>query len=163
MTIADASMIHEEALTILVQSILKHFDQATGVPAETGVPYLLKGDTEMLDVTAVIGVTGDLQGCIYYTASNLLLDDLLGSVGEQVPTDELRCDMCDKVANEFAGNARRQLGPGFMVSLPVVFMGQPEWLALPKNTSRYVIPILWQQKRSLLIVCLENTPPTPFL
>ena len=163
MTRAYSSTIHEQTLAVFVQSIIKYFNRMAGIAAETGTPYLLKGETEMLDVTAVIGVTGDLQGCIFYTAPVPMLDELLRHIGEYHPTDELRCDMGGEVANTFAGNARRQLGPGFMISVPVVFLGQPTLLVWPKETSRFVIPIMWQQNRSLLIVCLADASPTPFL
>ena len=160
---ADSSTLHEETLAIFVRSIMKYFNHMAGIPAETGTPYLIKGDAQMLDVTAVIGVTGDIQGCIFYTASISLLDKLLKHIGEQNPTDELRCDMGGEVANTFAGNARRQLGSGFMISVPVVFLGQPTRLVWPKETSRFVIPITWQGMQSLLIVCLANNLPPPIL
>lgn len=159
MTISRASAsLHEGTLSVFVQSIMNYFDRVAGIPAEIGTPYLLDGDAELLDVTSVIGVTGDLQGCIFFSAPMPLLDKLLCHVAEYAPTDELRCDICGEVANTLSGNARKQLGPGFMISVPVVFMGQPDRLLYPKNTSRYVIPIVWQGCRSLLIVCIGDAP-----
>lgn len=160
---SDSTLLHEATLTVFVQSIMHYFDHMAGIPAEIGIPYLLEGEAELLDVTAVIGVSGDIQGCIFYTAPVPLLDELLRFIGEYQPTDELRCDMSGEVANTFTGNARRQLGTGFMISVPVVFLGRPNRLAWPKKTSQFVIPIMWQEKRSLLIVCLGNaaTPLPP--
>jgi chemotaxis protein CheX len=156
----DSTLLHETTLAVFVQSIMHYFDHMAGLPAEIGTPYLLEGEAELLDVTAVIGVTGDLQGCVFYTAPIPLLDELLRFIGEYEPSDSLRCDMNGEVANTFTGNARRRLGPGFMISVPVVFLGLPKRLVWPKNTSRFVIPIMWQEKRSLLIVCLGDAPPT---
>lgn len=154
----DSTSLHEATLAVFVQSIMLYFDRIAGIPAEIGTPYLLDGDANLLDVTAVIGVTGDLQGCIFFTAPIPMLDELLHHIGEYQPTDELRCDMGGEVSNTFAGNARKQLGPGFMISVPVVFIGKPELLAWPKNTARFVIPIVWKEHRSLLIVCLGDSP-----
>jgi len=154
----DYVSLHEATLSVFVKAIMFYFERIAAIPAEIGTPYLLEGDAELLDVTAVIGVTGDLQGCIFFTAPIPMLDELLFYVGEYQPTDELRCDIGGEVSNTFAGNARKQLGSGFMISVPVVFLGKPEMLAWPKNTSRFVIPIVWQAKRSLLIVCLGNPP-----
>ena len=158
MSNTDSTTLHEATLGVFVQSIMFYFDRIAGIPAEIGTPYLLEEDVELLDVTAVIGVTGDLQGCIFFTAPIPMLDELMHYVGEYDPTDELRCDISGEVSNTFAGNARKQLGPGFMISVPVVFLGKPEMLSWPKKTSRFVIPIVWQGKRSLLIVCLGDPP-----
>lgn len=155
----DSVTLHEATLAIFVQSITAYFDRIAGVPAEIGTPYIQEGDSELLDVTSIIGVTGDLQGCIFFTAPVDMLDELLRFVGEYLPTDELRCDISGEVSNTLSGNARKHLGPGFMISVPVVFTGRPEHLAWPKRTARFVIPILWQEKRSLLIVCLGESSP----
>lgn len=159
----DSPTLHEEILAVFVQSIMKYFDHMAGIPAETGTPYLLNGEAEMLDITAVIGITGDLKGCVFYTAPIPMLDDLLQHIGEYHPTDELRCDMGGEVANTFTGNARRKLGPGFMISVPVVFLGQPTKLLWPKDTTRFAIPIVWKEKRSMLIVCLAETAADHFV
>ncbi len=153
-----STSLHQATLSIFVQAIMRYFDRVACIPAEIGTPFLLEGEAELLDVTSVIGVTGDLQGCVFFTAPRPLLDELLGHIAEYQPTDELRCDICGEVANTFTGNVRKQLGPGFMISVPVVFSGRPEHLLWPKNTARYVIPIVWQSKRSLLIVCIGDAP-----
>ena len=159
----DSVALHETTLAVFVQAIISYFDRIAGVPAEIGTPYLLEGDAELLDVTSVIGVTGDVQGCVFFTAPVPLLDELLFLIAEYTPTEELRCDICGEIANTFTGNARKQLGPGFLISVPVVFTGQPDRLLWPKNTTRYVIPIMWKGKRSRLIVCIGNPPATPGL
>lgn len=150
--------LREGALPVFVQAIAHYFNHVACEPARTGTPYLLEGAPEIGDFTAIIGVSGDLQGCVYYTAQQPMLDMLLGFVGELWPTDELRGDMAGEVANTLAGNARRQLGPGFMISVPMVMQGQPTRLSWPKGTACFVIPIEWRQIRSLLMLCLADNP-----
>jgi len=145
-------------LTVFIRAILHYFEHMVGIPAETDAPYLLEGDPETMHYTAVIGISGDLQGCIYFTAPKGMLNQLLNHIHEPDPTDELRCDMAGEVANTLSGNARKQLGPGFMISVPVVVLGKPERFVWPKNTACFVIPIRWQQTRALLMVCLTNAP-----
>lgn len=156
---SDSTLLHETTLAVFVESIMHYFEYMVGVPAEIGTPYLLEGEAELSDVTAVIGVSGDLQGCVFYTATVTMLDELLRFIREYEPTDELRGDMSGEVANTFTGNARRKLGPGFMISVPVVFWGRPDRLAWPKKTSQFVIPIMWQENRSLLIICMGSASP----
>ena len=67
---------------------------------------------------------------------------------------ELLQDMVGEVANTLSGNARRSFGSNFMISVPVVLMGG-EKIRVPASIKTFVIPIIWRQMRSYLIVCLE--------
>jgi len=154
------SNLRQETLPVFVQAIMHYFNHITGVPAETETPYLQEGGSDVSDVTAIIGVSGDLQGCVYYTAPREMLDQLLNFVAENEPTDELRCDMAGEVANTLSGNARKQLGSGFMISVPVVIQGKPEKLVHYKGSACFVIPIRWREMRSLLKICLIESPVT---
>ncbi len=160
---ADTLDPREGTLPIFVQAIRHYFDHVAGEPAETETPYLLDGSPEMSDFTAVIGISGDLQGCVYYTAPGPMLDALLNFAGEFYPTDELRRDMAGEVANTLSGNGRRQLGPGFMISVPMVMQGPPARMAWPKDTACFVIPITLRHMRSLLLLCLSDHPPAEIL
>jgi len=158
MTIQATSNLRQETLPVFVQSIMHYFNHITGVAAQTETPYLQEETSELGDFTAVIGVSGDLQGCVYYTAPREMLDKILGFVAEFEPTDELRCDMAGEVANTLSGNARRQLGAGFMISVPMVIQGKPERLVTYKGNPCFIIPILWQKLRSHLMISLVETP-----
>ena len=156
---ANTIDFREEALPLFVQAITHYFAHIACDPAQTETPYLVEGSPEMSDFTAVIGVSGDLQGCVYFTVPRPMLDALLGFVGEGYITDELRCDMAGEIANTLSGNVRRQLGPGFMISVPMVMQGQPTRVSWPRGTACLAIPILWRHMRSLLMLCLaENSP-----
>lgn len=157
-----SSNLRQETLPIFVQAIMHYFNHITGIPAETETPYLQEATSDINDYTAVIGVSGDLQGCVYYTAPQPMLDQLLSFVAEHEPTDELRCDMAGEVANTLSGNARRQLGAGFMISTPVVIQGKPERLVTYKGSPCFVIPIKWRDMRSLLMISLAEAPPVNY-
>ena len=148
----------ESTLPFFVQTVSHYFRDIVGLQMDIEAPYLLDGEPQISDFTAVIGVSGDLQGCVYFSAPRALLDSLLLFAGEQNPTDELRCDMVGEAANTLSGNVRRQLGSGFMISVPVVMQGRPERLAWPKNTACFVIPLQWKACRSLLMLCLAENP-----
>lgn len=148
----------ESTLPFFVQAVSRYFHEIAGLKVEIESPYLLDGAPPISDFTAVIGVSGDLQGCVYYSAPRGMLDALLRFAGEDQPTDDLRCDMVGEAANTLSGNVRRQLGSGFMISVPVVLQGRPERLTWPKNTACFVIPIQWKECRSLLMLCLAENP-----
>ena len=160
MTAPDSEK-QEKVLAAFVKAVLHYFDQMTGIPATTDTPYLQRGPSEVMEITGIIGISGDLQGCVYFTATDGMLDQLLAFAGEPNPDDEIRCDIAGEIANTFAGNARRTLGPNFMLAVPVVLQGKPERIVWPKETETFVIPISWQQTRSLLIICLGGSPMPP--
>ena len=148
----------ESMLPFFVQAVARYFRDIAGLAVEVESPYLLAGEPPISDFTAVIGVSGDLQGCVYYSAPRAMIDALLRFAGEESPTDDLRCDMVGEAANTLSGNARKHLGSGFMISVPIVLQGRPDRLAWPKNTACFVIPIRWDECRSLLLLCLaDNT------
>ena len=125
----------ESMLPFFVQAVARYFRDIAGLTVEVESPYLLDGEPPISDFTAVIGVSGDLQGCVYYSAPRAMIDALLRFAGEESPTDDLRCDMVGEAANTLSGNARKHLGSGFMISVPIVLQGRPDRLAWPKNTA----------------------------
>jgi chemotaxis protein CheX len=65
------------------------------------------------------------------------------------------CDLVGEVANTISGNARRDFGKDFMISVPQVVAGDPEKVQTPDNTRSFVIPINWRSHSAQLVVCLE--------
>ena len=59
-----------------------------------------------------------------------------------------------EVANTISGNARRDFGKNFLISVPTVIAHESETVTTP-NTRAYVIPINWRTHSAKLVVCLE--------
>jgi chemotaxis protein CheX len=58
------------------------------------------------------------------------------------------------VANTISGNARRDFGKNFVISVPTVIAHDPDKVSAPHARS-YVIPINWRTHSAKLVVCLE--------
>jgi chemotaxis protein CheX len=58
------------------------------------------------------------------------------------------------VANTISGNARRDFGKNFVISVPTVIAHDPDKVNAPHARS-YVIPINWRTHSAKLVVCLE--------
>lgn len=154
--ISSSQLSRQEVTAIFTRSIQRYF-QETELEAPTiKTPYLANEEESILEFTAVIGISGDQKGCFHYTSSEPMLRAIAQVFGETDPTPELLCDMAGEIANTIAGNARMDLGSGFMISVPVVLEGQPRHLRLPKGIASIVIPITWREWTSQLIVSLEN-------
>jgi chemotaxis protein CheX len=147
----------EEDLKIFVTGTSRYFAQVADSDAEIATPYEKDStDAVIYDFAAVIGITGSQRGCVYFTAPRSMVAELVARLGEPDSDDDILADYVGEIANTISGNAREQLGSGFMISVPVVFRGRVEDVRFPRDTPAFVIPIYWNKHRSALIICLKD-------
>lgn len=146
----------EQELRIFIDIVSQYFESQTGRLPEIGSPYL--GEPSALpiyDFTGVIGISGERQGCVYFTAHRDLLRELLLHVGELDVSDGNLSDLVGEVANTISGNARRHFGPNFMISVPVVVAGNATAIQVPKTVKAYILPLRWHKFEAELVVSLQ--------
>jgi chemotaxis protein CheX len=143
-------------LETFVEGTTHYFQTAANQPASVGSPYLVnEGAPGIQEYTGIITIAGKRKGIVYFTASRPMLTVLLMRLGETEMTHENMCDLVGEVANQISGNARRDFGNEFMISVPRVIIGQPEHAVTPSNTRSFVIPINWRSHSAQLVVCLD--------
>lgn len=143
----------EAELRIFVGIVQRYFEQQTGRPAEVGTPFLGDpGALPVFDFTGVIGISGVRKGCVYFTAPTALLGQLLLHGGESNLSPEYLADLAGEIGNTMSGNARREFGHEFLISVPVVVKGRDQTIALPKGIRAYVIPLRWHKLDAALVV-----------
>jgi chemotaxis protein CheX len=146
----------ERELTTFIEGATHYFAHAAQRPAIVGAPYLIDPQSSLAkDYTGIIGISGKRKGIVYFTASSDMLCVLLGALGEWDVTHDNMCDLVGEVANTISGNARRDFGAEFLISVPRVIANESEMPARPKKTRSYVIPILWLDYEAQLVVCLH--------
>lgn len=145
------SEVDERDLQIFIEGALHYFDQISDEHAEVRPPYLLNGDLQVDDFTGVIGINGAREGSIYFTAPRAMLRHILLALGESASNDELYSDLVGEIANTISGNARRQLGSEFNISVPKVIRERIIEL-LEKNVHPFAIPIRWKSYTSSLVI-----------
>jgi len=64
-------------------------------------------------------------------------------------------DLVGEVANTISGNARRDFGRDFVISVPSVLSGERPEVALPPGARSFVIPINWRSHSAKLVVSLR--------
>jgi chemotaxis protein CheX len=144
----------ERDLRIFVEGAMGWFRQFDA-PAEVETPYLTDSpQRELHAFTGIIGVAGGWRGCVYYTAPEVQLREMLVALGEPARTPEVLSDLCGEIANTIAGNVRRELGPGFLISVPVVVRGAPADLRVAAGLHSFVIPLVWRRARSAVVVSI---------
>jgi len=149
--------VNENDIKVFVEGATHYFQHVSDEPAVVQVPYLISHNESLIyDFTGIIGISGNRRGNVYFTAPRPMLKFLLMVQGEPEITDENCSDMVGEIANTLSGNARRDLGKDFMISVPVVLQGKPEQLLLAKGNRSFVIPIQWRQYTAALVVSLEK-------
>ena len=147
--------MNEQDIQLFVGLVKNYFQTTTGTAAQIGAPYLSHSrELELLDYSAAIGISGNQKGVIYFTATRALARKLVRQSGEAQAQEELCADMVGEVANTLSGNARAQMGSGFMISVPLVITGRPDNLSVPPRLPVVVLPVKWSDERAFVIVCL---------
>lgn len=145
----------EQKLQVFIDGIVNYFNHTSDKSVEVGTPFLLGAD-EMIpgDYTGVIAISGAYNGCCYFTAPSILLKHLVMSIGEKDTSEAMLLDAAGEVANTLSGNARKQLGRDFIISVPTVVRGVHTIDNVPEKQRIYAIPIQWHNYKALLGICL---------
>lgn len=126
-----------------ISATLTTFTKMLRQEARAGKPSLLNSETNIKDISGVIGISGSLRGAVvvgFPAETALLLVEKF--IGEPVPT--LNAEVSDAVgefANIIAGYAKKDLpGEDLHISLPSVVRGPRHIIALPREVHSVVIP-----------------------
>ena len=91
--------MEEQELRVFIDIVSQYFERQTGRLPEIGSPYLGEANAlPIYDFTGVIGISGERQGCVYFTAHRDLLRQLLLHVGEADVSDNNLCDLVGEIA-----------------------------------------------------------------
>jgi chemotaxis protein CheX len=141
---------------VFVAGVLHYFGTTVQQVAQCGTPHLaLSERPETGDYTGVIQVSGKRSGLVAFTAPKSMLSVMLMRMQETDMSHENLCDLVGEIANTLSGNARRDFGHQFQISVPAVLTGRGGQLDYPQETHAMVIPIAWRNYNARLIVCLN--------
>jgi len=125
-----------------------------GATGWASAPYLVtKGTPGVHDYTGVINISGKREGVVYFTAPRAMLTVLLMKMQETDFSHETMKDLVGEVANTISGNARRDFGRDFVISVPNVVSGDK--VEVPADMRPFVIPINWRSHSAKLVVALK--------
>lgn len=146
----------ESEISTFVNSVLHYFNTTVQQVAECGTPYLALGRTpEVSDYTGMIKISGKRDGVVFFTAPKSMLCVMLMRMQETDMSHDNLCDLVGEIANTFSGNARRDFGQNFNISVPSVMHGRDAPMQYPANSRPVVIPIEWRTYHARLVVCLN--------
>ena len=149
-------MVNESEIRTFLEGAVNYFDVSARQPVAVGVPYLVTtGTPPVHDYTGIISVSGRRNGAVCFTAPRSMLMVLLMRMNEPDTSDANMRDLVGEVANTISGNARRDFGKDFAISVPSVVDAKAGPLALPREMRPVVIPLNWRSHSARLIVCLS--------
>jgi len=146
----------ESEVGVFVGAVLQYFGTTVQQAAVCGTPHLaLNAPPELSDYTGVIRVSGKRSGLVAFTAPKSMLSVMLMRMQETDMSHANLCDLVGEVANTLAGNARRDFGQQFQISVPEVVSGREGRLEYPAAGRPIIIPIEWRNYHARLIACLR--------
>ncbi len=146
----------ERRVQVFLQNISHYLKQTTDRELSVGTPYLSDNRSpEAYDFTGIINISGSQRGCVYFTAPQAMLKHMLLALGESDLGSRNLRDLVGEVANTLSGNARREFGERFMISVPQVVGGRPDLKLLPLDLRSYVIPIFCKRYQAAVVVGLD--------
>jgi chemotaxis protein CheX len=149
-------MSQESEVSVFVDGVLTYFGNTVQQTAQCGTPHLaLNEKPDISDYTGVIQISGKRAGLVAFTAPKGMLSVMLMRMQEPDLSHENLCDLVGEIANTLSGNARRDFGHQFQISVPAVVTGRDRDLSYPSSSRPIVIPIDWRNYHARLIVCLQ--------
>lgn len=149
-------MLNENEIRTFVQGALHYFEVSARQPVAVGSPYLVTdGVPTVHEYTGVIAVSGKRTGTVCFTAPRSMLMVLLMRMNETDTSEANMKDLIGEVANTISGNARRDFGRDFVISVPTVVACENGKFAPPVSARPMVIPLNWRSHSAKLIVCLQ--------
>lgn len=128
-----------QPFVVAVQNV---FNTMIDVPLTLRKPYLKKDKEVPYEISGIIGLSGNVMGCVVLSMSHEIAFRLVSSLlGEEVTELDDDCtDAIGEIANMIAGNAKTDFpGNGNSISVPSVVVGKHK-VSYPSGLPIVVIP-----------------------
>ena len=141
-----------------ITAIENIFDTMIGIPLLMGKPAVKSGREPAFEISSIIGLTGDVKGCVVINLSestairlaSALLGDELSELNEDCT------DAIGEIANMIAGNAKTDFPSGnTSISVPSVVTGKHK-VTYPSGLPIITIPCETDEGKLLVDIALEN-------
>jgi chemotaxis protein CheX len=125
-----------------LKAVKNVFDTMINIPFTLGKPLLKKDITPLYEVSGIIGISGEVSGCVVVSLSQGIAVQLASALlGEEIKEINSDCtDAIGEIANMVAGDAKRDFPKGnTSVSVPIVIIGKHK-VAYPTDVPIISIP-----------------------
>jgi chemotaxis protein CheX len=151
-------MISEAEVNVFVSAVMNYFDKTVNQAAACGTPFLSMWQSPaVFDYSGIIQIDGKRRGMVLFTAPKTMLSVMLMRMHEPDMSHDNLCDLVGEIANTLSGNARRDFGHQFNISVPSIVSNRTGGgVDFPAAIRPIVIPIDWRNYHAKLVVCLDS-------
>jgi chemotaxis protein CheX len=146
--------LNESELKLFVDSVRRYFKVTTRQEPQVTSAFLGTGDIDGFDYNGIVTFSGSYDGHVIVSMPPPLLKELLVMQGETDLTEPNLLDAVGEIANTLGGNARKSLGTGLNISVPMKLHGASGIRARVRKHP-YVITLRWNRQPAL--VCVDMT------
>ncbi|MCB1174905.1 MAG: chemotaxis protein CheX [Leptospiraceae bacterium] len=140
------------------QHALQHLCQ---IDIAAGSPALFETDRDFHDVSAIIGLAGEVTGAValsFTTAGCLAASQAFTGIASST-VDDVAVDAIGELVNVIAGNAKEDLIQfKIYISLPNIVFGHHD-LRFPRDTPAITVPMQSRQTEDFNLLVALKTPP----
>ena len=135
-----------EFVNPFIESVYNLFETMLGCSVERGVPGISKGEPNLRDITALIGLSGTIKGTVALAFPvNTALSMVGMLLGMEIKTvDDTVTDGLGELVNIIAGGAKAKFseihGPPIDLSLPTIVRGSNYTVKYPSGVTWLEIP-----------------------
>jgi chemotaxis protein CheX len=147
--------LKEEELKLFVNSVCRYFSVTTSQEPQITSAFLGINDVEGHEFNGLVSFTGTYNGHVMVSMPGKLLRELLLLQHISDLSDANLLDAVGEIANTLAGNARKTLGAGLDISVPMKLQGAAGIKSRVRQHP-YVITLRWNHQPALVVVDMER-------
>lgn len=147
--------LNESDLRLFVDSIKNYLHVTTRQEPQITSAFLGTGDIEGFEFNGVVTFSGSYNGHVVVSMPAKMLRELLLLQHETDMSDSNLLDAVGEIANTLAGNARKALGAGLNISVPIKIQGAPS-IKTRVRKHPFVITLRWTRHQAMVCVDLER-------
>jgi chemotaxis protein CheX len=147
--------LHETELKLFVDSVRRYFQVVTKQEPQITSAFLGTGDVDGHDFNGIVTFSGAYNGHVMVSMPPQLLKELLLLQGETDLSESNLLDAVGEIANTLGGNARKTLGSGLNISVPMKLHGSSGVRARVRKHP-YVITLRWNHQPAMVCVDMEK-------
>lgn len=141
-----------------VLAVKRIFETMIMVPFSLGKPVLKKGSEVPHEISSIIGLSGNVSGCVVISLSRAVAFQLVSAlIGEEVnDLDEVCTDAIGEIANMIAGNAKTDFPSNEnSISVPSVVVGKHK-VTYPSGIPIITIPCNTDKGEMIIEIALKE-------
>jgi len=147
--------LHQTELKLFVDSVRRYFQVITKQEPQITSAFLGTGDIDGYDFNGIVTFSGSYNGHVMVSMPPQLVRELLLLQGETDLSESNLLDAVGEIANTLGGNARKTLGSGLDISVPVKVHGTAGIKARVRKHP-YVITLRWNHQPAMVCVDMEK-------